>query len=182
MCSISYSWVPSRSQWWASRSGHVNLFNPLDRGLGTPHVRSEVFGEENLFVQQDFRWCFSVSSDRAWVRISERPATGLAAALRHTCTIHTDTTCNVPRPCWKVKVCFLAGITARVGRSLSWLTTRVLFPTEAGRQDPSSSPPPTQFLPRLIPRNFSCQSVKLTKLLSATDENSCYLHSEDAFS
>lgn len=31
------------------------LVYPLDRGLGTPHVRSGFFGEENLFVRQDFR-------------------------------------------------------------------------------------------------------------------------------
>ena len=31
------------------------VFYPLDRRLGTPHVRSEFVGEENLFVRPDVR-------------------------------------------------------------------------------------------------------------------------------
>ena len=97
------------------------FFYPLDRGLGMPHVRSGFFGEETLFVRQDFRRCLSERFDSAWVRICDRPATGLAAALGHSGIIRIYTTWNVPWACWKVKLCFLAGITAGVGSSLSWL-------------------------------------------------------------
>lgn len=65
-------------------------FYALDKGLGTPHVRSGFFGEGNIYVRQDFRRCLSVRSDSAGVSFWEGPATGMAAAFRHSGTIQIE--------------------------------------------------------------------------------------------